>query len=132
MKTQPTHLASLFGFLLFVLGALLFLMGGLILGITALTSFLIRNETDAQSTVFFAVLSFEGLILLVASVISFLKFLNKPAADAPVSLSFSNWQIAMGVIGSGLALWIGSQVQDSESLNWIILPFLTIPAVALP
>jgi hypothetical protein len=132
MKTQPTHLASLFGFLLFVLGALLFLVGGLILGISALTTFLVKDQTDAQSTVFFAALSFEGLILVIASVISFMKFLNKPAADTPVSLSFSNSQILVGIIGSGLALWIGSQIQDVDSLNWIILPFLTIPAVALP
>jgi len=132
MKTQPTHLASLFSVLVFVPGALLLFLGELVLGLSALTTFLVRNQIDAQSTIFFAALSFEGVILLVASIISFLKFLNKPAADTPMSLSFSNWQIILGVVGSGLALWIGSQIQGVDSVNWIVLPVLTIPAIALP
>ena len=37
-----------------------------------------------------------------------------------------------GVTGAGLALLIGHLVQDNASVNWLALPLLTIPAVALP
>jgi len=132
MKTQQTHLASLFGFLLFILGALLLFLGGLLLGLSAITEFFIKNQTNAQSTVFFVVLSFEGALLLGAAIIAFLKFLNKPAAEVPMSFPFSWWHIAVGIVGSGLALWIGSRIQSLDSVNWIVLPFLTIPAIILP
>ena len=102
------------------------------LGLSSVTTFLVKNQADAQSTIFFAVFSFEGMILLIAAIIAFLKFLNKPLVEAPMSFSLSWWQIAIGVIGSGLVLWLGSQIQDLKSVNWIVLPFLSIPAIALP
>ncbi len=132
MKKTQTHLASLFGFLLFILGAVLFFFSGLVLALSALTTFFVKNQTDAHSAIFFVAFSFEGAILVTASIIAFLKFLNKPAAEVPMSFSLSWWQIALGIIGSGLSLWIGSQLQTLTSVNWIVLPFLTLAAVALP
>ncbi len=132
MKTSQTHYTSFISFLLFAITALLLFTVGFVLVISMLFVYLNEGGMDAQSTIYTATMFFMGLLLGAVSVVSLLRFLNKPAADAMVSTSFQGWKIVAGVFGAGLALLIGHLVWDNSSINWLVLPLLTIPAVTLP
>lgn len=132
MKNSKTHYPSAFAFLLFAIAALFLFMLSFILGISALLTYVRDGNADVQSTTYSIAMLFLGLLLGIVSVVSLLKALNKSAADATVSTSFGGWKIAAGVIGAGLALFIGSLVQNTSSISWLVLPLLTVPAVMLP
>jgi hypothetical protein len=132
MNPSRTHLPSLFSSLLFLLGALFFFSIGLVMGVSALGALLAGKSVEANQTIFFLAFGFEGLILLIATFISIQKFLNKPSVDGRSILSFSHAQIAIYIIASGIAVLTGSQISGNGSVNWWLLPMLTIPAVVLP
>ena len=132
MNPSRTHLPSLFSSLLFLLGALFFFSIGLVMGVTALGALLAGKSIEANQTIFFLAFGFEGLILLIATFISIQKFLNRPIVEQPAVLSLSRAQIAICIISAGIAVLIGSQISGNGSVNWWLLPVLTIPAVALP
>src|SRR5688572_2598372 len=132
MNSSQTHLPSLLGSLLFLLGALFFFSIGLVMGVTALASLLTGETVQANQTIFFLAFGFDGLILLIATFISLQKFFNKTSAEQNLVFSISAKQIALCVIITGIAIIIGSQISGIDSLNWIVLPLLTIPAVVLP
>jgi hypothetical protein len=132
MNSSKTHLPSLFGSLLFLLGAMFFFSIGLVMGVTALASLLTGKTVEANLTIFSLAFGFEGVILLIATFISFQKFLNKPSVEQNTVFSFSKKHIALCIIVAGIAIIIGSPISEIDSANWIFLPLLTIPAVALP
>lgn len=132
MNPSRTHLSSLFSSLLFLLGALFFFSIGLIMGVTALGSLLAGKSVEANQTIFFLAFGFEGLILLITTFISIQKFLNKPSVEGQSILLLSRAQIAICIIAAGIAIVIGSQISSNRSVNWWLLPILTIPAVVLP
>lgn len=102
------------------------------MGATALGSLLAGKSVEANQTIFFLAFGFEGLILLIATFISIQKFLNKPSVEQHSILSLSRAQIAICIIAAGIAVFIGSLISGNGSVNWWLLPILTIPAVALP
>jgi RsiW-degrading membrane proteinase PrsW (M82 family) len=65
-------------------------------------------------------------------VVSFLRLLNKPVVDVTVATSTTRRTILIGVIVTGLILLAGYFTQNNSSINWLILPLLTVPAAALP
>ncbi len=132
MKSSRVHYASLMSSLLFAISALIFFAAGFILGLSALIALLQGNRAAAQASVLFGAMSFLGSILLIATVVAFMKYLNKPAVEVSVPTSASIWQIGAGAIGAGLALLLGGLIQDNNNINWLFLPVLTIPAVTLP
>jgi hypothetical protein len=132
MKASQTHYPSLFGFLLFAAVALFLLTTGIILGASALFTGLVQGEVDARGTIYSMTLLFLSALLGLVALVSFTRFLNKPSVDLPVSTSLRGWQVAVGVIAGGLALFLGQLIQENTSVNWLILPLLTLPAVMLP
>ena len=102
------------------------------MGVTALGSLFAGKSVEANQTIFFLAFGFEGLMLLIATFISIQKFLNKPTVEVHSSLSLSRAQMAICIIAAGIAVMIGRLISDNESVNWWLLPLLTIPAVALP
>ena len=131
-SSSQTHLPSLFSSLLFLLGAMFFFSLALVMGVSALASLLSGETVQANLTIFFLVLGFEGLLLLITTFISIQKFLNKPTVEKNTVFSLSIIQIVLCVIAAGIAIIIGSQISSIDSVNWIFLPLLTIPAVVLP
>ena len=131
MKTQ-THLPSLLGSLLFILGAVLGLGVAVLMGVVALSTFLTGGEVDASQTIVLAVAGFEGLVLMGAAFVSIQKFLQKPSAETDSSFTISVWQIVALVILAGAAVLIGHLVNSNGTINWIVLPVLTLAAVSLP
>ena len=67
MKPASSHLPSLFGSLLFLLGAVLGLGAALLLGVVALSRVLVGGSFDARETIVLTVVAFEGVLLLVAA-----------------------------------------------------------------
>ncbi len=132
MKSSQTHLASLLSSLLFILGALLFLGVAFLMGITALSNFMSGTDVQAQQTIVLAVFGFEGLILLVATFISIQKFLNRSSADRDASFTISLWQVVVSLVIAAVVLFLGSHISLNNSVNWLVLPILTLPAVVLP
>ena len=132
LNTSQTHLPSLLGSILFAISALLLLGIGLLMGFTALFSWLNGNPMQIQQTILFIALGFEAALLFAASFFSFQKTLQKPSADQPSSFSLSRLQIVLGILIAAGAILIGYQVGAVQSVNWLVLPVLTVPAVALP
>jgi len=102
------------------------------MGVTALISLLTGETVQAEQTIFFIALGFEGIILSFAAFFSFQKFLNKQAAEQDFVLSIPKVQIAICVLGAGIAILVGSQINAVETINWLFLPVLNILAVVLP
>ncbi|HET9907454.1 MAG TPA: PrsW family glutamic-type intramembrane protease, partial [Anaerolineales bacterium] len=130
--SSQTHLPSLFSSLLFLLGALFFLSISLVTGVSALISLLTGETVQANLTILFLVLGFEGVLLLIATFVSILKFLNKQSAEQNIIFFLSVKQILLCIIVAGISIIFGSLISSNDSVNWIFLPILTIPAVVLP
>jgi hypothetical protein len=132
VKAPSNHYPSLFSSILFILGGL-FLFGlALLLGVTALVSLFSGTEVRADQTVPLVAFGFEAIVLLAAAFFSLQKFLQKPAADENASVSVSAWQIILLIFVAGVSLLIGYQIAEMQSLLWIILPMLTVPAIVFP
>ena len=132
MKTSQTHLPSLIGSLLFALGAVLVFSTGLLMGFTALLSFAQGKGVEIQQTILFVAFGFEAIVLILAAFFAFQKTLEKPAADRETSLTVSRWQMLLIVIAAGLSILVGNWVSGIETVNWLVLPILTVPAIVLP
>ncbi len=132
MKTSTTHLPSLLGGIWFSLSGLFLFGTGLLLGMTALFSLFTEEAVELQGMILFATLGFEALLLFAAAFFCFQKMVQKPAADQAASISIPIWQIIVLLVVAGAALLIGHQIREIESVNWLLLPILTIPAIVLP
>jgi len=132
MKTSKTHYPSAFGFLLFALAALFVFVISFILGLSALLAYIEEGVGNVQSMIYSATFAFTGILLGVVSIISLLRSMDKPFARAQVSTSFEAWKVATSVVGAALALLIGSWIRENQTVNWLVLPLLTVPAVMLP
>ena len=132
MKSSQSHLPSLLSALLFIVGAMVFFSVALITGITALATLLAGKEVHAQQTILCAVSGFEALILLVATFISIQRYRQQPFTEQDFSFHIGPWQIVFYLLVMALVVFLGYQFGEKSSFNWIILPILTIPAVALP
>jgi hypothetical protein len=132
LRTTSDHLPSLLGALLFFLGALLLLGTALLMGITALAGLLTESVLVPGQTIFPVVVGFEGLLLLAAAFFALQKYLGRPAAEQEISLSVPTWQLLLFGLVAAVSLGVGYLVTNSEPLNWLLLPLLTILAVVLP
>jgi protease prsW family protein len=132
LKTSQTHLPSLLSSLLFSLGAVLVFSTGLLMGFTALFSLAQGKGIEIQQTILFVAFGFEAIILVLAAFFSFQKTLEKPSADRETSFTLHPWQMILIVIAASLSILVGSWVGGIKTVNWLILPILTIPAIVLP
>jgi len=132
MKTTQPHYLSLVGFLFFIACSALLIFVGLMVGLSVIMTYSSEGQTNVPIIILSVTTSFTGVLLGVAAVVSALKFMKQPMADRIESTSISAVKIAVGIITSGLVLWIGSLVQSNQSINWLALPILTVPAVAIP
>lgn len=87
---------------------------------------------QVQPAITFLAFGFEAVLLFAAAFFTFQKTLQNPAADRTVLLRLSPMLIVMAVLIAGGAILLGSQVGAFEQISWMILPLLTIPAIALP
>jgi len=115
-----------------VLGAVLILSTGLLMGVTALLLVAQGKNIQIQQTILFVTFGFEALILFVAAFFSFQKTLQKPVADRETFFTLPPWKLILVAIAAGASILVGSWVSGIETVNWMVLPFLTIPAVVLP
>lgn len=102
------------------------------MGLTALLSLFTGKNIEIQQTIIFVTFGFEAAILFITSFFSLQKTLEKPSADQPATFSLSHWQIIIMAIIAGLSILLGSWTGSIKTVNWLVLPILTIPAVVLP
>ena len=131
MKSQ-SHLPSLLSALLFIMAAILFLGVALVVGVTAFTALITGDHVQAQRTIIITVSIFEALILLVGTLISIQRYRQRPFAERETSFSISVGQVIICLIIAAIVFFIGNKIGANDSLNWLFLPALTLPAVALP
>src|ERR1044071_3663347 len=132
MKSSQSHLPSLLTSLLFIVGAMVFFSVALITGITAVATLLAGREVHAQQTILCAVSGFEALVLLAATFISIQRYRQQPFTQQDFSFRIRPWQIVFYLLMVAIVVLIGYQFGEKSSFNWLLLPVLTIPAVALP
>ena len=132
MKTRSDHLPSLLSALLFIPGGLLLLGIAFVMAVTALASLFTGGPVQPQQTIFAAGYTFTGSLLFVAAFFVLQKYLRKPAADRVVSGTLRTGQILLLVLLASACLLIGYWIGAQESLNWLVLPVLTVPAIVLP
>lgn len=132
MKSSPNHLPSLLSSLVFILGATLLSGASLLMGVSSLAALLTGENVQAQQTIILVVLGFEALILLIATFVSIQRFRGQPFAQQDSAFSIKAWHIGVSVILAGIAILIGYEIGANESVNWLLLPILTLPAVVLP
>lgn len=132
MKTSQNHLPSLFSSILFILGGL-FLSGiALFMGLTAFASLIMGTDVRAQQTIFLVAFGFEGILLFAAAYFAIQKYLQRESADRQISHNLSFAQILFLVVLAGAAILSGYLIADMETIHWLALPLLTIPAIVLP
>jgi hypothetical protein len=102
------------------------------MGATALLSAAQGRSIPIQQTILFVAFGFEALVLFLAAFFSFQKTLEKPAADRETFFRLSLWHIIGIVLVAGLSILAGSWVGTIQSVNWLVLPLLTVPAAVLP
>lgn len=132
MNPPRSHIPSLLGSLLFLLGGVLGLGLAVVMGVVVLSRLLTEGNVGPRDTTILAVAAFEGSILLGAAYVSFQKFLQRPAAESDSSFTISAWQIAACIVAGGFALLLGHWIAADQRINWLFLPLLTLPAVFLP
>ncbi len=132
MKSSQTHLPSLLSSLLFIVAAMLFFSVAFIMGVTAISTLLTGKNIQAQQTIILVVSAFEAVILLAAAFISIQRFRNQPFAEKESSFNIAAWQIVFSLLATAIVVFIGYQIGANGSFNWLLLPALTVPAVALP
>jgi len=132
MTRSSTHLPSLLGALLFIVGAVFTLGVSIVLAIVTLGKILTGGQVEIRETITVAIFGFEGLLLLAAAYVSIQKVLQKPSADRESSFTISIWQIAACLVVAGTAILLGSRILTNEPINWLLLPILTLTAVLLP
>ncbi|SRR6266498_2285168 len=129
---MKSHLPSLLSTLLFIVGAVVFFSVALITGITTLATLLAGKEAHAQQTILCAVSGFEALVLLIAAFISIQRYRQQPFTQLDFSFNIAPWQIMLSLLVLAIVVFLGYQFGEKSSFNWLFLPVLTIPAVALP
>ena len=132
MKPSANHLPSLLSALLFILAAMLFLSAALVTGVNSLSSLLTRESIKAPQTIVVIVALFEALILIVAAFVSIQRYRQQPFAEEDTTFSIRAWQVMVGLIVTGIVIFVGYKIGTNIALNWLLLPALTLPAVALP
>ena len=133
MKTSQNHLPSLLSSILFILGAL-FLFGiGLVMGVTALVSFVTGTEVQAEQTVFSCRFWLsKGSFCWWQRSLHFKNFFKSHRQiRSIIHLDFQLADRSLIVITCASIL-IGYQIGGIKTINWLLLPILTIPAVVLP
>ena len=132
MKSSSSHLPSLLLSLLFILGSVSLISIGFFAAFAAIVSYVNKQSVQVVSIILSFAYGFEGLLIGLITVFTIQKFFQNPYADQDINIQLTLLNLLAGGFGAAAALWIGSLVQVRESINWLILPLLTIPAVVLP
>ncbi|HSJ88130.1 MAG TPA: PrsW family glutamic-type intramembrane protease [Anaerolineales bacterium] len=132
MKPSANHLPSLLSALLFILAAMLFLSAALVTGVNLLSSLLTRESVKAPQTIVVIIALFEALLLIIAAFMAIQRYRQQPFAEQDISFSMRPWQVVVSLLVTAIVIFIGYRIGTNSAFNWLLLPVLTLPAVALP
>jgi hypothetical protein len=132
MKSSSNHFPSLFAALLFIVAAMLFLSVASVMFVTSFSMLLQGKAIQAQQTIVLIVSVFEALVLMVATFVAIQRYRQQAFASKDASFTIGLKEIAASLLIAGIIILIGHEIKANDAFNWLILPLLTIPAVALP
>lgn len=132
MKTSTNHYPSLFAALLFIAAAVLLFFVAMIMAASSFTMILTGKNIQAQQTIVLGTSLFEALIVLVAAFVAIQRYRQQPFAAKDSSFNIGLREIAASLFLAAVVIFIGYEIGANNSLNWFLLPVLTLPAVALP
>ena len=130
MKPSANHLPSLLSALLFILAAMLFLSAALVTGVNLLSSLLTRESVKAPQTIVVIIALFEALLLIIAAFMAIQRYRQQPFAEQDISFSMRPWQVVFSLLVTAIVIFIGYRIGTNSAFNWLLLPVLTLPAVA--
>jgi hypothetical protein len=134
MQTNKIHWSSLLILIIFGLGASSALLAAFGVGVNSLIT-LFTGEGDAIAMMVSAfTFGFEGAVLLLCSWFVLQKSMGREQAEAGIKSTFEGWHIAAATGLAVLSVAIGAAVVSTEVpwLAWLILPVLTVTAIAPP
>ena len=123
--------ALLVALILFLSAALLFVVA-ISIALTAFLPLMTGKGIQAQATIYGSGFGFEALLLFSAAYLCFQKYSGHSLADLQIQIQLKGWRVVILMFGASLALLLGYLVAENKNINWLFLPVLTIPAVALP
>ena len=132
MQSTNRSIPSLLISLILFLSAALVFAGAISIAITAFLPLISGNGIQAQGTIYGFGFGFEALLLFTATYLCFQKYSEHSLADLQIQIRLKGWHIVILLVGASLVLLLGYLVAENKNINWLILPVLTIPAVALP
>lgn len=132
MQAANRSVASLLISLTLFLGVALLLATSFFLVFAASLPLFASESVDAQGLILGVSFGFLTVILSAATFFCFQKYLDQPAAEKDIRTRLTGKSLAALLVGTGAALSAGYFAADVETLNWLALPILTIPAVILP
>ena len=132
MAESRSHIPSLLSALLFIFGALTFFSVALLMGVTALGTFLAGQSVGSQQTIILTVSGFQALILVGAAFVAIQRFRQQSFAKQDASFNITAGHIIISLSLVALVLVSGYLINQSNTANWLLLPVLTLPAVVLP
>lgn len=132
MQPNSKPISALLIGLISLLGAALIFASAFALGVSAFLPLMDGKRIQASGTILGASFSFEALLLFAAAFFCMQKYSDRPQADTPVEFRLKIWHILVLLAGTALALGIGYLAAENRTLNWLVLPLFTVPAVILP
>jgi hypothetical protein len=132
VKASSNHLPSLLSSILFLLAGLFLTGVALFMGLAALTSLLTGSGIPAQQTIFLATFGFEALVLFAVTFFTLQKYRGVSAADQQVSLRFAPGWMGALIVGAFACILLGYLITRMGTVDWLVLPVLTVPAIVLP
>ncbi len=130
-STKRSTSSLLISLITFLSAALLF-ASAILITLTTFLPLFSGKELQTQSVIFGFGFGFEALLLFAATYFCFQKYNLHSSADLEVRFQLKGWHIIILILSTCVALLIGYFVAENKSINWLLLPVLTIPAVALP
>ena len=132
MKSSSNHYPSLLASLLFIVAAMLFFSVSAIMLASSLAMVFTGKNIQARQTILLVTSLFEALLLLIAAFVAIQRYRQQPIVDKDASFTIGFRSIASSLLIVGIMVLIGHQVAANRSINWLVLPILTLPTVALP
>jgi hypothetical protein len=132
MKSSTNHYPSLLAALLFVVAAMLFLSVALIMFASALADVFSGENVQARQTILVATSFFEAVILVLATYVAVQRYRQQAFVSRDASFTIGFRAVAISLLITGILVFLGHQWGETTSINWLVLPLLTVPAVLLP
>jgi hypothetical protein len=90
------------------------------------------ENIQARQTILVATTFFEAVILVLATYVAIQRYRQQAFVSKDASFTIGFRAVAISLLITGIVILLGHQWGEKTSINWLVLPLLTVPAVLLP